>query len=455
MNIRVVQTTYIPLVLFTVIAVGAGYALDGAMKWYAGMLLVYLGGKLFLSVLPVKAPPFHHRFVGPHRRSVGAIITVYNEDPATLEACIKSIERQTKLPDYLVVVDDCSDVPVSAVWPYSIPGEVIRHETNQGKRHALATAFRRMPTAEIYMCVDSDAILEPDATYHGLAEFNRGGVVAVTGVATAANYRKNILTRLIDLRYINAFLGERAAYSKLGSVLCVTGVLAFWSGPIVQENLDRFLNQKFRGKLQTSGDDRHLTNIHQKYGKVVLARQAVAATVVPENVSHYLRQQSRWGRSFWRESLWALRHLSPLQLAWWLSAIEMMATAAFTFGLLVALVIQPFLGGNGLLMYLMWVCVGSWARSVHAFAVRRGKHWFFDASLGFILSPLFGLLCLFIVMPIRIYSLLTLSKTGWGTRDTVEVQLAGPGSLTTVRRETTGPAEVPTKKAVAELAAQL
>ena len=30
-------------------------------------------------------------------------------------------------------------------------------------------------------------------------------------------------------------------------------------------------------------------------------------TAVPERLNHYLRQQSRWNRSFFRETLWCLR----------------------------------------------------------------------------------------------------------------------------------------------------
>jgi hyaluronan synthase len=409
------------MTLFLLVCAGAWYMLEGVMQWYGSALLLYLGGKLFLSVLPVSDPPLPRRSP-TGRAKVGAVITVYNEDPATLEACMASLAEQTMPPDWTVIVDDCSARPVDMYWKWDIPGEVIRQPTNLGKRHALAVGFRAMPWADRYMCVDSDAILEPDAAEKGLAEFERPGVVAVTGVATAANYKTNLLTRLVDLRYINAFLGERSAYSRLGSVLCVTGVLAFWSGSIIRDNLDEFLNQTFRGKIQNSGDDRHLTNVHQLYGKVVLARESVAATVVPEKVGHYLRQQSRWGRSFWRESIWAMTNLSPRQIAWWLSGVEMIATAAFTFGLVVAMVINPIMdGGFGLVDYLTWVCIGAWGRSVHAFAVRRGDRWLIDALIGFATAPLFGLLCLFVVMPVRVYALFTLSKTSWGTRSVVEV----------------------------------
>lgn len=417
--VKIQQTTYLPLALFAGVAALAAWQLHGPLAWYGGFLLLFLGAKLFLSVLPVPAP----HGATPDLR-VGVIVTAYNEDPATLRRCLESIRGQTRQPHRVTVIDDASDEPVLASWSgWPANFALLIAPINRGKRQALAAGFRSMRDVDVYMCVDSDVILDPDALRQGVRAFAGRDVVAVTGVAVAANYRTNLLTRLIDLRYINAFLGERSAYSRLGSVLCVTGVLAFWSADVIHQHLREFLDQRFLGQLQTTGDDRHLTNLHQQHGRVVLARNAVAATVVPERVGHYLRQQSRWGRSFWRESLWALRNISPRSLPFWLSGVEMVATAGFTAGILVALVVDPLATGSlSVGSYLEWVCIGAWARSVHAFAVHRGDRWWADALIGFASAPLFGLLCLLVVMPVRVYSLITLRRTTWGTRAAVEVE---------------------------------
>lgn len=429
-RVRIHRTTVLPLALFTAVAVLAATLLQGTLAWYGGALLLYIGVKLVLSVLPTLTG----HGATPDLR-VGVIVTAYNEDPETLRRCLESIRAQTRPPHHVTVIDDASDRPVLESWTgWPASWSLLTAPTNRGKRQALAAGFRSMRDVDIYLCVDSDVILDPDALRQGVRAFAGKDVVAVTGVALAANYRTNLLTRLIDLRYINAFLGERAAYSRLGSVLCVSGVLAFWSAPVIHQHLQEFLDQEFLGHRQTTGDDRHLTNLHQQHGRVVLARTAIAETVVPERIGHYLRQQARWGRSFWRESLWAVQHLSPRQGAWWLSGIEMLATAGFTGGILVALVLDPLLTGSlspG--SYLAWVCIGAWARSVHAFAVHRGRHSWVDAAIGFAAAPLFGLLCLLVVMPVRVWSLLTLHHTTWGTRTNVEIDTGpAPDPATTV-----------------------
>jgi hyaluronan synthase len=419
------RTSVVPLTLFALACLVGYLFLRGSIAWYGTVLLTYLGGKLLLSVLPVREP----RGATPDLL-VGVVVTTYNEDPETLARCLESIAAQTYRPHAVVVVDDCSDSPESAIraqtilqrWGDGLPGRVLVHHTNAGKREALGTGFRQMPSAEIYLCIDSDAVLDVDAVRQGVRAFLDPRVVAATGVAIASNHRKNVLTRLIDLRYVNAFLGERAAYSRFGSVLCVTGVLAFWRGDMVRKHLNAFLGQEFMGRKQTLGDDRHLTNLLQAHGRVVLARRSVAATVVPERLGHYVRQQARWGRSFWRESLWALQNLPKTQLAWWLSLIEVAATTVFTFGLLLAVFVDPLISGSWHLgSYLQWVAIGAWARSVHAFTVKREGNWIADSFIAIAAAPFFGLLCLVLILPLRVWALVTIRRTAWGTRATVEV----------------------------------
>ena len=42
----------------------------------------------------------------------------------------------------------------------------------------------------------------------------------------------------------------------------------------------------------------------------------------------------------------------------------------------------------------------------------------------FVLAPLYGLLHLVVLMPVRLYALATLNRARWGTRSTVEVHLS-------------------------------
>ncbi|HTE72385.1 MAG TPA: glycosyltransferase, partial [Actinomycetes bacterium] len=275
----------------------------------------------------------------PPRREIAVVVPFYNEDPEILSHCLDSILAQTYQPSHVVVIDDGSSdrraVAEIAGWrkrfaDVGIPFTPILFDENKGKREALVAGFRAAPAAWAYLCVDSDTRLEPRALHEVMRPFVDPAVTCATGLVIASNWRRNVLTRLIDLRYTNAFLFERAAYSALGSVLCACGSLAVYRADVVHKYADDFLNQRFMGQKAIFGDDRRLTNYALLEGRAVLQETAIASTAVPERISHYVRQQVRWNKSFFRESLWAIRHLDRRRPAVWLTLVELTSWIVFT-----------------------------------------------------------------------------------------------------------------------------
>jgi len=442
-GIHVRPSLYLVTGLFLAIAAAATawVAVRDQPVWtiYGAAVGVLLAVKLGLSLAPARrwrpAPP---------TTRVCVVVPMYNEDPATLAACLASIGRQTHRPHHVRIIDDGSTGPQAAQawrvadgWARSSSAALLSirvvHQRNAGKRQAMARAFRELAGhVEIFLCVDSDTVLEPDATRRGIEPFTDPRVAAVTGTVVALNHAAGLLPRLLDLRYVNAFLYERAAYSRLGSVLCVCGSLAFWRADIIREHLDGFLGQTFLGRPATYGDDRHLTNLSLLHGDVVLARDAVASTAVPERGGHLIRQQVRWGRSFFRESLWALRSLSPRRPAWWVTAVESVSWAGFTTGLVVTLLVLPAITGTvHVVDYLVWVTLAGYARSVHVFSLRRPGFSRWQQAMVFAAAPLYGMVHVLVLLPLRVWSLMTLRDNGWGTRaGGVEVVMTpAPASL--------------------------
>lgn len=417
---------YVAAGLFLAIgAAAAGWLwLHGHTAWtpYGLAVAGLLATKLTLSLIPAQK----WGTANPRLR-VGVVVPMFNEDPAILAACLASIARQTHAPAYVRIVDDGSSGPQAAQtwqladgWARAHPGisAVAVWQPNGGKRRAMARAFRELAGyVDVFLCVDSDTVLDRDAIRHGVAAFNDPRVAAATGTVVALNHNSGLLPRLLDLRYVNAFLYERAAYSRLGSVLCVCGSLAFWRADIIDHHLDDFLDQRFLGRPATYGDDRHLTNLSLLHGQVVMVRDAIARTAVPERGQHLVRQQVRWGRSFFRESLWSLRRLTPRRVTWWVAAVESVSWAGFTIGLLCSAIVLPALGaGSGVGNYLVWVVLAGYARSVHVFSVRREDYPLWQQAGVFLLAPLYGMLHVLVLMPLRVWSLLTLRENGWGTR---------------------------------------
>lgn len=401
----------------------------GVASIYGVAVFTVLGGKLFASLIPPRRWPRPNR-----RHRVGAIVTIYNEDPELLRRCLDSLLSQTFPVERIVLVDDASsdlaahDVAAGYAAVYRHIA-VVRQPENRGKREALAIGFRAMADqVDIFVCVDSDSILEPNAVAQGVRPFNSRRVTAATGLVLPINYGTNALTRLQDVRYANAFLGERAAYSRFGSVLCVCGILAFYRSRTIMRHLDDFLNQRFLGQPAVTGDDRRLTNYCLTEGRVVFVESAIAHTAVPEKLNHFVRQQARWGRSFFRESLWVLRTLRPWRAAWWLTLLEVAQWLVFSTIVVYVVLVHPILTGQVLIgHYVLFVGLMSMARAVRYFDVRRDRQSLWSRLASFAVAPLYGYMHLFVMLPLRFWSLVTLRRSAWGTRSNVEVAVRESG----------------------------
>jgi hyaluronan synthase len=391
-------------------------------------------GVAVFSILAVKlAASFkHHPHTVPPSPDlrVAAVVPVYNEDPALLASCLDSLDRQTYPIWRIVIVDDGSTsvdaLEVANRWANGRDNtDVVVFGTNRGKREALGEGFRLTPDADVYLCIDSDGVLEDDAVYEGLRPFADPQVTGVSGLVLASNHRKNLLTRLIDLRYSNAFLYERAAYSTVGSVMCCSGALGFHRGDVVRKYLDDFLGQRFLGRPATFGDDRRLTNYDLLEGKVVMQETSAVHTAVPERLGHFVRQQVRWNKSFFRESLWTVQAMPARKPAFALVMVELTSWLLFTVMLVAALIVAPFRAGAALgSAYLAYLAVMAYARSVRYFEVERPDVGRWQRLGVFALAPLYGVLHMTLLLPLRLYSLATLRVERWGTRDHVEVTAA-------------------------------
>lgn len=403
------------------------------LGWYGTAVTIVIGAKLLLSVLfsPDETVTERVREVVNHAK-VAVVITLYNEDPAAFGQCLDSLLAQTRLPDVVTVVDDCSPDTRGKEMAHArareflerdIDFHVIEFAENLGKRDGLAAGYSRTPDAFVYMCLDSDTLLERTAMARLLRPFAKPGVTAVTGCVLAANRTTNLLTRLLDLRYAYSFLGERAAYALMGSVLCVPGAGGMYLGTAVRKHMDAWLHQRFLGRPCTYGDDRHMTFWCLKEGRVLLAPDALAWTYVPERLSHFLRQQIRWSKSFFRESVWMLGRMSPARTCWWMTLVEMVTWAVFTGALLYSLAVHPVLTGQ----FAPWAYIGSavllsYARAGHYTGAEHPRMGWGARIAGLLMAPLYGVIHITLLLPLRLYALATLRDASWGTRQSVEVE---------------------------------
>lgn len=385
------------------------FGTKGSLAVYGIVLMVYLSVKMGLSFLyrPYKGQAGQYH--------VAAIIPSYNEDGQSLLETLKSVEAQNYPIREIYVIDDGSaDISgISKIEDYVNSNNkadkiiVKRLEQNVGKRHAQSWAFERSK-ADVFLTVDSDTYIYPNALEELLKTFNDNRVYAATGHLNARNRDINLLTRLTDIRYDNAFGVERAAQSVTGNILVCSGPLSIYRRQVVVPNIKRYTSQTFLGVPVSIGDDRCLTNYATDLGKTVYQSTARCDTDVPHQFKTYLKQQNRWNKSFFRESLISVKKLlsSPLVAVWTTVEVSMFIMLIYSICNLVIGEVQAF-SWQKLLAFLLIIFIVALCRNVHYMV----KH-----PLAFLLSPFYGLLHLFVLQPLKLYSLLTIRNADWGTR---------------------------------------
>jgi N-acetylglucosaminyltransferase len=387
-------------------------AVTVALPMYLAIVPVYSGlqrryaGRAGLR-RPVPQP-------GRFRPDVDVIVPCYNEEPALLAACLRSLARQDYKGRLRVwVVDDGSD-NLHALRPVleaetGLGQRVLLLERNRGKREAQAAALRQ-GRGEVVVTIDSDTTIAPDGIGRLVAWLHDPKVGAVTGNLRASNAEATWLTRLIDTRYRLLFERERAAQGWFGAVLCCAGPFSAYRRTAVEEVLDDYLGQRFWGGHRVCGDDLKLTNLVLAHGyRSEFEPAAKAATDVPTTLPRFVRQQLRWNRSFYRElprmlrllpgrSLYLALDLASRTLLPVLSAVVVAATAVDGLfdpsGVLVGL-------GALALMGLATLPLGP------TLSTTAGRRFAIGYSLVFV-----GLL-----LPTRLWAACTLFRNCWGTRE--------------------------------------
>jgi hyaluronan synthase len=400
------------------------YLAEGKFDFFLGiygtLMVSYLLGKMILSFF---YKPYSSENLSYMKVSV--VIPVYNESPQSLSNTINSILSQDYPIYEIIVVDDGSEdmsgynalkemesavnqIAFTSSSDFHIPRMIVhRLPQNKGKRHAQAWAFKRAK-GEIIVTVDSDAYIYPDAIRELIAPFQDESVKATTGHVNARNKDENLFTKLIDMRYDNAFRVERSAQSVTGNILVCSGCFSAYRKDVILDNIEHYETQTFLGEPVQFGDDRCLTNYAIMRGKTIYQSTAHCATDVPSNLRKFLKQQIRWNKSFFRESLIALKIglKKPKVLIW--TVLEMLLWILFGISLVIGLVFKSHtLGWIMIAYYLAYVFLSAYARNVFYLL----KHPFI-----FFLAPLYGLIHLTLLVPLRLYALLTIKQTGWGTR---------------------------------------
>lgn len=367
---------------------------------------------------------------------VAILMPVYNEDEGYLRLGLESFLTQTRRPDSVHVVDDgstSSDYASARAWWTIAAAEAgitttWQRTPNSGKRHAQGAAVVASPGADVYITVDSDSCLAPNAVEEILLPFTRARVQSVAGIVLATNHRANLLTRITDLWFTTGQLTDRSALSAMGAVLVNSGPLAAYRAAVVRDNLDSYLNETFMGRPVMFSDDSLLTLYALLRGRAVQQPSAVVFTALPEKASHFGRMYLRWMRGSTIRSLWRMRYLPVTGYAYWAQLTRWFQVALSTAVLGWLLLVEPLrYGTTPPASFLIVPFLIGWAQALRYLGVIRSDERIRSRAVTWLLMPAAVLGSWTVLRAMRWYGMATCARTGWGTRQNgAEVTLTAP-----------------------------
>lgn len=347
--------------------------------------------------------------------TISAILPCYNEDKDAVLKAIDSLFQQSYPIQEILFIDDGSSNQEAflAVKELSMQSHLnnrlkaIRFEENVGKKKVQQHGFE-ICQGEIFMLFDSDSEISSTVVEEMVGNFDSEKVGAVVGKIEPRNASKNFITRLQDILYTNAFQLGRRAQAHFGCVSVCSGALSMYRAGLVKANLDLFSKERFFGIKCISGDDRLLTMITLKEGyKTVYQESAVCRTDVPESLSKYFKQQVRWAKSGYILTLYSFKYLYKRPIA---IIFQVLESYLWLFNLIL-FIISVFMGFR----FSLTTIIAAIFYSILVYyisCIYYSKKQPLIYMYGFIYNFFYG----FILIAIRIYALLTITKSKWSTR---------------------------------------
>lgn len=380
--------------------------------------------------------------------AVTVVIPAYNEGPMVARAIVSAARSDYPEEKLRVIcVDDGSvdDTFAHMERARRLCGgrvSMLRFPRNRGKRHALYEGMRAA-TGDILVTLDSDSELPPGSLRNLVAPFVKVATTGcVSGCVKVLNRDRNLLTRMLGIRYLLGFDFTRAYQSELLTVFCAPGALTAYRRAIVLPELDAWRDQRFMGQACTNGDDHALTNAVLRAGwDSRYQGSAEVRTVVPETFARLSRMYTRWARSNIRESLRYLKfavHRAVARREWLAFVDSLVHFLQIPARIYLAIVSTTLFVASPLLLIRALAATTIVAAVYGAVSLRSERG---TESIYGILYGWFSLLTLQWIYP---YACLTVHRNQWLTRGRRGVpRHAVPPEPHRARAESGAPTELP------------
>lgn len=275
----------------------------------------------------------------------------YNEAGSIAET-IRSIQAQTRPPEAIIVVDDCSTDATGDV-ARSLGVQVLRPSRNQGTKAQAQNVALPVIGTELTVTIDADTALAPDALERLAAPFERDPDLDIACGYIVPRHLRTVWERGRLVEYLYALELYKMAQKLVSSPIVCSGCFCAFRTDVLREH----------GGFDagTMAEDLNFTwKVHTHGGKATFVEEAICYPVDPPTWPIYFKQVDRWVRAFFQNLMifWRSLHRKPmLALFIWTAVAE---AFLFPFSLLVMTYVALLgLAGD---VHIVW---GWWFASVY------------------------------------------------------------------------------------------
>jgi hyaluronan synthase len=351
--------------------------------------------------------------------TVTVIIPAYNEGAMVAKSLYSVV--LSDYPAALLEVICIDDGSTDDTWNYIVRArqrhphliKAVRFPRNRGKKAALYAGFTQ-GRGEVFVTIDSDSVIEPNALRHLVAPLGQDAQIgAVAGNVKVYNRHQSFMGRMQAVRFVNLdYL--RASQSFYRTVVCTPGSLSAYRREALLPFLESWRDQTFLGAPCHHSEDRALTNFVLRGGYYTCyQRTAVVYTMVPETYLGVCKMYLRWERGNVRESFVQLGYLFTRYRAkhrlmpiveFFLAQLEYPLTFLFLGMLLSSIFAYP------LMLFKFFTALGVIS------LINLIYYLWLERDLDFIYGVIYSYYAFFLLQWIYPYALITVRNRRWLTR---------------------------------------
>lgn len=222
---------------------------------------------------------------------ISILIPCYNEE-LTIEKCLFSCIKQTRTPDEIIVVDDCStDNTPQVLKKFEGKIKIYRTPENTGNKSHAQEYGLKFVSGDVYIATDGDSILDKNFVKNIEKEMQDESISAVAGYVKSL--KDNWLTASRALDYAVSQNIDKLAQAYIGFIFVIPGVAG------------AFRTKTFREKVpfnhDTITEDLDFTyRLNKMRLKIKYSRKAICYTQDPHTLSSYINQMRRWSGGGWQ-----------------------------------------------------------------------------------------------------------------------------------------------------------